>query len=164
MKEVFNKIGKILSDIVIVILALLLCLALYNFITVKVLKKDYANLFGYTYFDIVTGSMVDAINIDDYVFVKITKNVKEKDIISYKSEGIVVTHRIVKMYDDKIVTKGDANNVVDKPITKDMVIGKVVFIGKGYGLVFKTLTTPIVLITLFTTILLFSYYFSLDKE
>ena len=164
MKEVFRKIGKIFSDILIVILGLFLCIALYNFLNVKVLKKDYVNMFGYTYFDIVTGSMVDTINIDDYVFVKLTNNIKENDIISYKADGIIVTHRVIKMYDDKIITKGDNNNVIDKAITKDDVVGKVVYIGKGYGTFLKTLTSPMVLITLCSTILLFSYYFSLKEE
>lgn len=164
MKEVFRKIGKILGDVVIVILVCFLTLAVYSFVNVKLLHKDYANLFGYTYFDIVTGSMVDAIQIDDYVFVKLTKDVKENDIISFQNDGVIVTHRIIEMDEDKIITKGDANNVVDKTITKDNVIGKVVFIGKGYGTMLKTLSTPIVFIPLLMTILLFSTYFSLEKE
>lgn len=164
MKKVFHNLTKVFSNIVIILLVFVLAFAVYNFVNVKLLKKDYSNLFGYTYFDIVTGSMVDAIHIDDYVFVKLTKNVSENDVISFKSNGIVVTHRIIKIDNDKIITKGDANNVIDKAITIDNVIGKVVYIGKGYGTILKTLSTPIVFITLFATILLFSYYFSLNKE
>ena len=34
----------------------------------------------------------------------------------------------IEMEEDRLITKGDANNVQDDPITKDVVIGKVIFV------------------------------------
>ena len=164
MKKAWLLIKKIISDLVIFVLVIFFIIAIYGFINIKILKKDYVNLFGYTYFDIITGSMEDTINVHDVVFVKITKDVKEGDIISYKSEDMIITHRVYKISEDKLITKGDANNTLDKPIKKDQVIGKVVKIGKRYGLVLKTLMTPIVLISLFVTVVLFCVYFSLEEK
>ncbi len=161
MKKVLCIIGKIISNIVIVILSFVLLLAIYNLINIRILKKDYTNIFGYTYFDIITGSMVDTINIDDYVFVKITKDVKKDDIISFKYDGVIVTHRIIEINDKEIITKGDANNTIDNPITKDDVIGKVIHVGHGFGLVSKTIMSPMVLVSLIVTIVLFGIYFSM---
>ena len=163
MKRVLGIIGKIISNIVIVILSIVLLLAIYNLINIRILKKDYTNLFGYTYFDIITGSMVDTINIDDYVFVKITKDVKKDDIISFKYDGVIVTHRIIEINDKEIITKGDANNTIDNPITKDDVIGKVIHVGRGFGLVSKTIMSPMVLVSLIVTIVLFGIYFSMKE-
>ena len=159
MKRVLGIIGKIISNIVIVILSIVLLLAIYNLINIRILKKDYTNLFGYTYFDIITGSMVDTINIDDYVFVKITKDVKKDDIISFKYDGVIVTHRIIEINDKEIITKGDANNTIDNPITKDDVIGKVIHV----GLVSKTIMSPMILVSLIVTIVLFGIYFSMKE-
>ena len=53
---------------------------------------------------------------------------KKRDIITYKSDNAFITHRIIKMDGDSIIAKGDNNNTQDKPITKDAVLGKVVFI------------------------------------
>ena len=164
MKRVLGIIGKIISNIVIVILSIVLLLAIYNLINIRIIKKDYTNLFGYTYFDIITGSMVDTINIDDYVFVKITKDVKENDIISFKYDGDIVTHRIIEINDKEIITKGDANNTIDNPITKDDVIGKVIHVGRGFGLVSKTIMSPMVLVSLIVTIVLFGIYFSMKES
>ncbi|MBR4693534.1 MAG: signal peptidase I [Bacilli bacterium] len=164
MKKVWLLIKKIISDLVILVLAIFFIIAIYGFINIKILKKDYVNLFGYTYFDIITGSMEDTINVHDMVFVKITEDVKEGDIISFKSEDMIITHRVYKVDDDLIITKGDANNTLDKPIKKDQVIGKVVKIGRRYGLVLKTLMTPIVLISLFATVVLFCIYFSIEEK
>ena len=164
MKKVLKIISNILIDILLGMMFLFLILASYNFIQVKVMNKSYANYFGYTYFETVSGSMEDEIRINDYVFVEITKDVKEEDIISFESDGMIVTHRIVKMNEEEIVTKGDNNNVEDEPIKLEQVIGKVVYIGKGYGVVVKTITEPIVFISFFVTVFLFNLALSDGKK
>ena len=161
MKKFISIVAKVLSNVFIVILSIFLLLAIYNLINIKVLKKDYTNLIGYTYFDILTGSMVDTINVDDYVFVKITKDVKKNDVISFRADDVIVTHRIIDINDKEIITKGDANNTIDNPITKSDVIGKVIYIGHGYGLLSKTIMSPMVLISLIMTVVLFCVYFSM---
>ena len=159
-----SKIFNLITNVLIVLVSICLVFAIYNFVCLKVVKKDYVNYFGYTYFEILTGSMEDEINIDDYVFVKITDDVKKNDIISYKSGDDIVTHRIVKINKDEIVTRGDANNIDDDPIVRDQVIGKVVHVGRNYGKYIKIVTEPIVLITFFATLILFNIAFSKSKE
>ena len=62
-----------------------------------ILKKDYVNVFGYTYFVVATGSMSGTIEVDDIIFVKITKSVKINDIITFKNkDGDIITHRLIK--------------------------------------------------------------------
>ncbi len=162
MKKVLSKIANYMLNILICLVFVGLVFASYSFIQLKILNKKYVNYFGYTYFEILTGSMEDEINIDDYVFVKITKDVKENDIISFYASDEVITHRIIKISDDEIITKGDANNAEDKPITNDDVIGKVVYVGSEYGKFIKVITEPIVLVSFFSTVVLFYLAFSLD--
>lgn len=119
-------IKKILKYIAYTFLTLLVSLCLYTFINTDILKKDYANVFGYTYFVVATGSMSGTIEVNDVIIVKITDNIKVKDIITYKDKnGDFITHRVTKMVGEKIVTKGDVNNAIDDPITKKDVIGSV---------------------------------------
>ena len=59
-----------------------------------------------------------------------TKEFKEKDIVTYKKDNKYVTHRIIKIEGDKVITKGDANNVEDPPINKKDIIGKYVYKNK----------------------------------
>lgn len=83
-------------------------------------------MFGYTYFVVATGSMSGTIEVDDIIFVKITKDVKNNDVITFKNtDGDIITHRLVNQKDGKYITKGDVNNVADEAITKDQIIGKV---------------------------------------
>lgn len=164
MKKVLNILGNCLVNLIIVLVAICLIFASYNFIQINVLNKNYTNIFGYSYFEIISGSMEDEISINDYVFVKLTNDVKKEDVISFIDKDVVVTHRVVEINGDELITKGDANNANDEPIKKNQIIGKVIFVGKRFGLFVKVITEPIVFISFFVTILLFSAAFSDDKK
>lgn len=153
--EVLKKLGNLIIDILIAIIAVCFAFALYHYISIKILHNPYTNFFGYTYFNIKTGSMEDTINIDDYVFVKVSNDIKENDIVSYVQDGKVVTHRIIRFEDDgTVITKGDANNTEDDPIEKEQIIGPVVKVGKQYGVVLKVITEPTVIVPFFGGIIL----------
>ena len=105
------------------------------------------------------------IYVDDYVFVKINKNnIKKGDIITFKSDKSIITHRIVKIDKDTITTRGDNNNVDDQPINRKDIIGKVIHIGHEYGIYLKIIKTPTVFITFFISIILMDAALSEDKE
>ena len=90
---------NVIIDIIIFLLVVGIIIALYGFIQVKVQKKAYCNYFGYTYFQILTGSMEDYIKIDDVVIVRITDKIKENDVISYKNGSSVITHRVIEVHE-----------------------------------------------------------------
>ena len=155
---------NILLDILIFILVIGIAFALYGFIQTKIMKKAYGNYFGYTYFQILTGSMENTIKIDDMVIVKITDKIEKDDIVSYKDGNSIITHRVIEVLDDSYITKGDNNNVDDGMIEKDKVIGKVVYTGKKWGKIKKFILEPFVIIPFIAMIVLFSWYTSLLKE
>ncbi len=164
MKKAINKVINIILDIIIFFVFIGFLIALASFIQIKLMHRKYCNVFGYTYFQILTGSMENEINIDDDVIVKLGNKVKKGDIISYNSGDVIVTHRIVEINDEEIITKGDANNANDEPIKKNEVIGKVIYVGKRFGRIKKVITEPVVLVSLLSTIVLFGVYFSTREE
>ena len=124
-----KKVKDILKYVATGFLVLLVLLCVYTFIVTDLLKKDYVNVFGYTYFVVATGSMSGTIEVDDVIFVKITKDVKTNEIITYKNkDGDIITHRLVNKNGNTYITKGDVNNAVDDAVTRDQIIGKVKFI------------------------------------
>ena len=146
-------------DFVTIILLLILVILLYCVIQIKVQKKPYINLFGYTVFQVITGSMEDTIKIDDVVIVKLTKDVEVNDIITYRDTDSFVTHRVIKKDGNTLVTKGDANNSEDDPITVDSVIGKVVFIITNVSIWINVFKTPKVVIAIIISVILISLLF-----
>ena len=119
-KPISIIIGQILN-ILLFIVSILIIIGVYYVVQIKVFQNDYANLFGYTFFEVATGSMSNTIEIGDVVVVKITKEVNKNEIIVYKDEDNFVTHRLVEKDGDKLVAKGDANNSEDKPDRKSVV-------------------------------------------
>lgn len=145
---------KVLLNIIITILTIILLILIYGFIQLNILKKDYLNFFGYTYFQTQTGSMSGTIEIDDIVIVKLGNNVKENDIITYKKDGYFITHRYIRTEGDKIIAKGDSNNKEDEPIEKDTIVGKVQFIIKNVRVWKKVFSDIRVIIPLIVTVIL----------
>lgn len=144
-KEKINKILGYVLDILLIIVSVIIFIGLYYVFQIKVLKNDYANMFGYTFFEVATGSMSNTIEIGDVVIVKLTKDVNENDIIVYKDGNSFVTHRLIKKKDNQLIAKGDANNSEDRPITNDQILGQVICIVPKIGIWKKVLMSPEIL-------------------
>ena len=144
MKEskIIRKIIGILLDILILGITILIIIGIYYLYQVKIQKNNYANIFGYTFFEVETGSMANTINIGDVVIVKITKKVNENDIIVYQDENNFITHRLIEKNGDELKTKGDANNSEDTPVEMVQVLGKVEKIIPKIGIWKKVFMSP----------------------
>lgn len=142
-------------------------LAVYNFISVKILKNDYPNVFGYSFFEVISGSMEPTIDKGDFIFVHLTKDYKEDDIVTFKKDGVFITHRVIEIKDEIIVTRGDANNSTDNPVNRDKIIGKVVKTIPKVGIWISIITTPKIVISIIISIILVyvsTHYFKNTKE
>ena len=159
-----KKIVKAIFNIVIILMIILICIIGYNFIQINFLNKMYSNFFGYTVFEVTTGSMSGTIEINDIILVQITKDVKKGDIVTYINNQELITHRIVEESNNQIITKGDANNGEDKPIDKSMIIGKVVKVFPKIGIWIKVFSDFKVIIPIIVTITLFGFAVSSEKE
>ena len=159
MKKIQKIMGKIVNALMIlVVIAIMFCL--YSVFSIKVLHRQYVNVFGYSIFEVVTGSMKNAINVGDAVLVKINDDFKVGDVVTYKSGDDYITHRVVSEKDDYIITKGDANNINDSPIERNVVLGRVVKIIPELGIWKKVLLTPKVIVLVLLTLFIFSILFS----
>lgn len=132
-------------------------------VLIFVLKSK--DLFKYNSAIILSGSMEPILSIDDLVFTKKTEEIKVGDIVAFYDEnGKRVMHRVVEMKDDNIITKGDANNTLDKSITKNQIegvyVGKIKYVGK----IIKFIKSPLGLLTSFLLITLILFFPSIKKE
>ena len=167
INKILKTILSIIFNILLIIVLIILFLSIYCIIQVKVQGKDYANLFGYAFFEIETGSMEDTINAGDAIIVKLTKDVEIDDIIVYKKDNNYITHRIIEINNEKIITKGDANNSLDDEITDDQICGKVCYTIRNLDSIKKTFSNPIVLTAIFITVVLIGvliFYKPKEKE
>jgi len=76
---------------------------------------------------ITSGSMWPALKKGDLIFIKGIENkdeIKIGDIVVYKNSKGFTVHRVIEINEDTIVTRGDANNVNDTPISYEEIIGR----------------------------------------
>ena len=141
-----HKYLKITFDVISYTLIALLVIYLSNVFYFRIIKKENTTrIFNYYVFNILTGSMEDTIHVNDYIIVKKTKKVKVNDIVTFEKNGVYITHRIIKIDGNNIITKGDANNTEDEPITKDQIVGKYVRKANILGFILKNKIFVIIL-------------------
>lgn len=130
----FRKVGSIIGGILCVIFLFLLVCNVTIIVKGTLHPETPPRVFGVAPMVVLSGSMSgsaeDHIEVGDLIFAKEPDiaALKEGDVVSYMEEGTVITHRIVEIYTEtdgtlRYVTKGDANNIEDSPITADAIIG-----------------------------------------
>ena len=160
-----KKIISIFVSIFTYILLVILVLVIYGKCSLMFTNKLYPSYFGYTMFEVASGSMEPTLHIDDVILVNVTNDdLKKGDIIAFENEKVIITHRILLVDGDTITVKGDKNNTIDKPINRSQVIGKVVKILPKFGVWKKIITEPKILFAIFITLLLFDFALSYNKE
>ena len=163
MKTV-SRVFKIIFRVLAIIVGIFLLLSVDAWMQVNLFKKNYASLFGYSIFNVVTGSMSGTIEINDYVIVKQTDDVKINDIVTFTSSGELITHRLVQISGGNYITRGDANTADDYSISKSDIVGKVVFVLPKAGIWKNVISEPPVLGAIFVTLLLFTLVFSTEEK
>ena len=110
---------KIISILVIIVLLPILFINGIIVVNSFVNPDKIPSFFGWKPFIVLSGSMESNIMPGDIVVVKETdtSDLKENDIIAFKSGDIVITHRIVEIVKEngklRFVTQGDNNNTKD---------------------------------------------------
>jgi len=104
--------------------------------------------------------MRETLHEKDIIIVKILdeagkEKLEKNDIILFKQDNNLITHRIISIEKNNITTKGDANNKEDQLIQKEDVIGKMVKVFLKIGVWEKVLVAPQVYISIIVTITLF---------
>lgn len=160
MLKNFKKILKIVIDMLTLFVFLILLLIIVSKVKMIFSGKNYFDFFGYSVFNVATGSMEPTLKQNDIILVKKCDDYVVDDIVTFESDGAYITHRIITKRGNDIVTKGDANNTKDVGITIDSVIGKVIKIYHNAGIWQKVMTTPQIIIMVFVTLILFDFAFS----
>ena len=129
--KIFKLIFGLLRFVVYGLLIVYVAFTLFQRFT------NNSSFYGYRLFNVATGSMIPVYNINDVIIVKETdvNTLKVGDDVAYKGtraglEGKIITHRIIKIEEDKngevrFFTQGVNNPNADPSITGDQILGKV---------------------------------------
>lgn len=138
--------AQTIGDVILWVIATILLFLLASTIYVEV-SGSSDGFFGIGYAVISSPSMENALSKDDGIVYMAHKkeDYKVGDIITYNRKDLgkseTITHRIIKIDGDTLVTKGDANKEEDPEITFSDVRGRLVFSVPYLGIVITFLKT-----------------------
>ncbi len=79
-------------------------------------------------FVVLSGSMEPAIPTGSLIFTFQDEQILTGDIITFQKKDAIITHRVIGQTQDRYMTKGDANSLVDAgTVSMTQIIGKVFF-------------------------------------
>lgn len=145
-----NKIFKTIINFVLILVIILLVLYFALRLTGKIMI-----------YNVETGSMEDKIHAGDYILLYKEDKYNVNDVVTYQTKGYFVTHRIIKIRNDKVTTKGDANNLEDEEININQIEGKVIYCG---GLLNIIINFKFVIVAVLVALYLLSCYFEREKQ
>lgn len=163
-KKKFSK-KTILRYIIFSFIGIVLGLFVYTQNAKGLLKDNMPMPFGYGMSVVLSGSMESRLSVDDLVIIKATDSYNVNDIVLYQDGNSLVIHRIIEIDGDNVTTKGDANNVADKPIHKDQIKGVLICDIPRLGAVVNIIKQPVsVFIILAVAVLLTELSFRKEKN
>ena len=85
---------------------------------------------------VLSGSMEPALKTGGIIFTDTKKTMPGiGDIITYRMDDMLVTHRVTDKRDSAYITRGDANEGEDAaPVMQEQIVGTVVFFYSGFGI------------------------------
>ena len=86
-------------------------------------------VFGITPVVVLSGSMEPTYSVGDLLYYKkVDRELEIGDVITYRLDDALVTHRIVDIQGSEYITQGDANEARDlNPVLQDSIVGIPVF-------------------------------------
>jgi signal peptidase len=159
-----KRVGSVIFRIILIVIAgLTVGIGVFSWNAAGLVGNQLPMPFGIGASVVLSPSMEPNLLVNDFVIVAEQESYQVDDIVVYQDGNILVIHRLIQNNGDKVVTKGDANNVADDPIDVSQIKGKMVFRIPFVGLIFKYLkTVPGTLLVLALSI--FLLYRSRQKE
>jgi signal peptidase len=140
--QFLKKIWILIKIIIAVLLCTALVVNLYLIWAQLSNKSSLPKIFGFAQVIVISGSMQPAIEAGDLIIIKGQEEYEKNDIVTYRENNTLITHRIVETNQSEVVTKGDANNTSDKPILQSDIEGKVILRLPGAGNIVLFLRKP----------------------
>lgn len=137
--KIVKTIGTTIAVVIVLIFVVIAGISFFS-------APDSSGLFGYKGYTVVSGSMEPKIAVGDFIIVEMDPydDVNKKDVITFQYDQELVTHRVVDVTAEGLVTKGDANNIQDQGfVLEESYIGTQKILIPYFGYVITFLQKPI---------------------
>lgn len=160
-----KKVKTIIRIVILTLIAGLIGVSVYEVNAQRLSGNAMPMPLGFGLTVVLSGSMESELSVNDLLVVVESDDYAVDDIVVYQTGRTAVVHRIISIEGDEIITKGDANNTADDPITLSNIKGKVIFSIPFLGYIVNLIKTPIgTIILLALAFLLLEGSFKKDKK
>ena len=127
MRRALRFLGRWLYRAFYLALALALLVSLLA-LGGQILDRDRAlpGILGYSQLVVISGSMQPAIDPGDLLIIRQEEAYRPGDIVTFTEGESLVTHRLLEVNGDTALTRGDANNTDDPPVSLSRIRGRMV--------------------------------------
>ena len=165
MQTYKKQIKTVIRIVLLVLVALIIGVNIYTINASRLAGDSVPMPFGVGAAVVLSGSMEPALSAGDLLIVAEREVYEVGDVVVFQGGRMAVTHRIVSISEDEVITRGDANNVEDTPITPAQLKGEVILAIPLLGYAVNVIKTPLgTLCILVLAIFLLERSFSLEKE
>ena len=133
----------ILRTVLLILVAAIIGINIYSINAARLAGNVVPMPFGVGAAVVLSGSMEDELSVGDLVIIVERDSYAEREIVVFQEGSMAITHRIVSISDEEVITKGDANNTEDDPISLSQIKGEVVFAIPLIGYLINIIKTPI---------------------
>jgi signal peptidase I len=100
---------------------------------------------GYQLLTVQSGSMAPVLKIGDAIITGTKPAPRLGEIISYRSQQdsrVIISHRLVAIDHNQLITAGDVLGSKDPPIARSRVLGRVIVVLPGFGRLLNLIRQP----------------------
>ena len=143
MSEAKRKVKSVGRVLLLAVIGVIIGIMLYSWNARTLTGNAMPMPFGFGMSVVLSGSMEPELSVNDLVIVREADHYELEDVVVYQDGSSLVIHRIISVDGNEIVTKGDANNAADEPITASVIKGKAVARVPLVGAVVRFLKTTV---------------------
>ena len=148
--------------IILILLGAFLGISLYHFNATRLTGNSVPMPFGVGAAVVLSGSMEPELSVGDLIIVAQQEEYVEREIVVYQDGASTITHRIIRITEEEVIVKGDANNTEDAPISPDRMV---VLASPLVGYLIEAIKTPIgTLLLLALAVVLLEFSFLNEKK
>ena len=156
---------SVLRITLLVLAALIIGVNLYAMNASRLAGNAVPMPFGVGSAVVLSGSMEPEISVGDLLIIAEQNSYEVGDVVVFQDGNIAVTHRIVFISEDEVITRGDANNTDDAPIAPEHIMGEVVCVIPLVGYLANMIKTPLgTLVIIALAVFLLERSFRAEKE
>lgn len=164
-KKRTKLVKTVIRTLILVLIAAVIGINIYSLNASRLAGNSVPMPFGVGAAVVLSGSMEPELSAGDLLIVAKRDGYAVGDVVVFQDGRIAVTHRIISLSDNAVITKGDANNTPDAPIGPEQIKGKVLLAVPLVGYLVNAIKTPIgTLIIIAAAIFLLERSFSKEKK